>query len=54
LPITKIRLIGAFTVYRQSVRLFDSKTLQMASMFAATKASSSPRMRNGSVARNGE
>jgi len=28
------RLIGAFTIYRQRVRPFDEKTLQLARMFA--------------------
>jgi GAF domain-containing protein len=32
--LTGDRLIGAFTIYRQTVRPFDSKTLEVAQMFA--------------------
>ena len=32
------RLIGAFTIYRQQVRPFDSKSLELARMFADQSA----------------
>ena len=47
------RLIGAFTIYRQTVRPFDSRTLEIASMFADQSVIAIENARLVSEARSG-